>query len=556
MSALGRIRERIGGLFMSGKMRRAVPECFVAAMVFMLVVLAYRPYLGHVERQNGIFVALLTGLSLYALRLRPGGGRWWRYLAYEGLSFLAALILGVVLYVIGMLMLPRAVTTPDQAGLTAIVSAVLGLDTMFGAIHDPTTLAVALMALMLFCGAIAYGSLRFGAHIWRFWSRLRRQRLLWALTHSHMMLVVLMVLIFGMITTLNVISYFVPVYVDVATPINILLTLVPVGVAFGVLTLISLLSVLPPSILLAYFAARRTTRRLERLANAAEALRESDYEARVIVEGEDEIAQLQTAFNAMAERLEDAIAEAESERDAVSRLLDSRRELVANVSHELRTPVAILRSHIESMMAQRDGTFSAEVLRDFDVIACEMARLQRLIDDLFALSRAEVGELELRIEAVDAAERARAVIEAVAPMAWRAGRVEVIADLPDSLSPVWADAARLEQILHNLIRNAVRHTPPGGIVAVGAKNLGDAVILEVRDTGEGIAPEDMPHIWERFYRSEGARSRDPDGAGLGLALVKELTESMGGEVGAESEPKQGSRFFIRLLHAATLPPSP
>jgi signal transduction histidine kinase len=137
------------------------------------------------------------------------------------------------------------------------------------------------------------------------------------------------------------------------------------------------------------------------------------------------------------------------------------------------------------------------------------------------------------------------MVEAVAPLAWRAGRVEVVADAPPGLPLAQADAERLEQVLSNLLRNGVRHTSPGGIVVAAVSADAEHVSIVVRDTGEGIAPEDLPHIWERFYRGENHRSSD-GGAGLGLAIVKELTEAMGGTVAVESTPGQGSCFTIRL----------
>ena len=141
------------------------------------------------------------------------------------------------------------------------------------------------------------------------------------------------------------------------------------------------------------------------------------------------------------------------------------------------------------------------------------------------------------------------MVDAMAPLAWQTGRVEVVSDIPAHLPPVLADPVRLDQVLANLLRNAIRHTPPGGLVAVRAFVDSNAVRFDVCDTGEGIPAEDLPHIWERFYRGANGRSRDSGGAGLGLALVKELTEAMGGSVSVESAPDQGACFTVRLLLA-------
>jgi signal transduction histidine kinase len=137
----------------------------------------------------------------------------------------------------------------------------------------------------------------------------------------------------------------------------------------------------------------------------------------------------------------------------------------------------------------------------------------------------------------------------MAPLAWRSDRVEVVAELPSDLPRALADPERLKQVLINLLRNGVRHTPPGGIVALLVAAEAEHVRIGVRDTGTGIAPEDLPHVWERFYRGAEARVKDHRGAGLGLALVKELTEAMGGTVEVESEIGQGSCFTLRLPRA-------
>jgi signal transduction histidine kinase len=176
----------------------------------------------------------------------------------------------------------------------------------------------------------------------------------------------------------------------------------------------------------------------------------------------------------------------------------------------------------------------------------EVLRLQRLIDDLFTLSRLEVEQLTMTCRPTDVAPVVQRIVDAMAPLAWSGGRVEVVAELPDEPPLACVDESRLEQILANLLRNGVRHTPPGGIVAVGVAAEEDTVKIEVRDTGEGISAEDLPYIWERFYRGENARTDDVRGAGLGLALVKELVEAMGGSVEVESTVGEGSRFVVRL----------
>jgi len=245
----------------------------------------------------------------------------------------------------------------------------------------------------------------------------------------------------------------------------------------------------------------------------------------------------------MASDLERTLSALEAERDTVTGLLDTRRELVASVSHELRTPVATMRGYLESALANWDDAPPPTLRHDLEVIEREISRLQALIDDLFTLSRAEVGRLTLRCEPTDVGELIQRVVDTSAPLAWASGRVQIVSELAPNLPAALVDAGRLEQILRNLTHNSLRNTPPGGIIVIAASADSDTIRLEVRDTGEGIASEDLPHIWERFYR--GAKGDDYN-AGLGLALVKELTIAMGGSVVVESLPGQGCCFSVRL----------
>jgi signal transduction histidine kinase len=294
----------------------------------------------------------------------------------------------------------------------------------------------------------------------------------------------------------------------------------------------------------AIILSRQLVKRLERLGAAAERLARGDLSQRVDAGPDDEVGQLARRFNRMAADLEHTLSELRAERDRVTGLLDDRRQLVASASHELRTPVATVRGYLESALGQ------AEVLpdglrSDLEVMERELARLQQLIEDLFALSQAAVGRLALRLEPVDAGLVVQRLVETAAPLAWRQRRVQLIAEVADDVPLARADQQRLEQIVSNLLGNAIRHTPPGGLVAaaISFESPGQ-VRLDVRDTGEGIRPEDIPHVFERFFR--GRSQHGEGGAGLGLALVKELTEAMNGSVEAASTPGEGSCFTVRL----------
>jgi signal transduction histidine kinase len=384
-------------------------------------------------------------------------------------------------------------------------------------------------------------------HFWLYWDRLRRRRMLWSLTHMHLVVVVV---IFSSLAVAALVLSPLAAILDydpqagslwAALAADLLVTFFPAAMAVLVVLALVLVAVLPPSALLSFLMARKTTRRVEDLTRATDALREGDYGARVAVSGEDEVAQLQANFNGMAETLETSRRDLEAERDKVAQLLQARQVLVASVSHELRTPVATLRGYLESIQAR-----GATPEPDLAVMETEILQLQRLLDDLFTLSRLEVEALPLNLQPTRLEAVVQRRLAALAPLAWERECTELLAELPQDLPPVCADAGRLEQILTNLLRNALRHTPPGGIIVVRAEAEADRVRLDVCDTGAGIAPEELEHIWERFYRGEEARAQDQHGAGLGLALVKELAEAMGGAVGVQSSVGQGSCFSVWL----------
>jgi signal transduction histidine kinase len=539
---------------------RAWSEALGIGMALLALTWIARHHITVGDRQNALFVALLTTMSWYAIRLRQVRGSWWQRAGFElGCGLLAALAAGGLIWMLGSELLAGVGSVLDEPGLMAITGAILRGDRTL-LIHGeamPTRAllpssqppVITTMLTMLLSGGIAVIVSRSTVQTWQFWTRLQRRHLIWALTHSHMMLVVLGIFLFAAVITISVLSYLVSANTESNVVFSVTLSLIPLLIVMGFMTMFLLLIVLPPALTLSYFAARHTTRRLQPLTEATTRLRQGDYGVRVLVQGQDEVAALQTDFNAMAQDLERAIRDVQTERDHVARLLRERRELVASVSHELRTPVAVLSGYLESMLARWQDGLPDELKRDMAVLENETMQLQRLLEDLFTLSRAEVGGLEINCEPTDLQGAIRRTAAAVAPVLWQTAKVELVIDLPADLPTVLVDEMRLEQILHNLLRNSVRHTPPGGIIAITAALSGDRVVLQVQDTGEGISPEHLPHIWERFYRVDSARSRDQSGAGLGLALVKELTEAMGGDARVVSTPGQGSTFSIFLPRA-------
>ena len=295
-----------------------------------------------------------------------------------------------------------------------------------------------------------------------------------------------------------------------------------------------------------YPLARRLTRRLERLADATSDVARGNLGRRVAIDSVDEIGQLAADFNTMALRLAERDEALRREKERAEQLLAANRRLVANVGHELRTPLTTLRGYVEALEQEHGDQLPAH---DLAVIQGEIERLTTMTDDLFTLSRAEAQQLSLRIESVDARATVERLVGALAPLARRERQIEVVAVVPPDLPPLLADPTRLEQVLLNLLQNALRYTPTGGIIAVEGSADDTTVTLAVTDTGVGIDAEELPLVFERFYRTDGGRARTHGGAGLGLALVRELATAMGGSASVTSTPGRGSRFSIVLPRA-------
>lgn len=256
-------------------------------------------------------------------------------------------------------------------------------------------------------------------------------------------------------------------------------------------------------------------------------------------------------------KLSETTALAERERGKAERAEQGRRELIVNVSHELRTPVASIRGHVESLQMALEGGDAdapapppAELRAYLDIIHRETERLGALVNDLVPLARAEAGELRLDLAAVAAGEIVEEVYRTLAPLARRERSITLVRDVAPGLPAVWADRQRLEQVLLNLVRNAIAYTPTGGIVSIALERVdGPHLALTVADTGIGIAPEDLEHVFERFYRTDASRARQSGGFGLGLAIVRDLVGAMGGAITAQSTVGEGSRFRVLLLVA-------
>jgi signal transduction histidine kinase len=327
------------------------------------------------------------------------------------------------------------------------------------------------------------------------------------------------------------------------------------GIAiFGAATIAVLLSAsgfaIGSATLVGYVLSRRLVRRLERLGEAVEALADGNLRGRAEVGPADEVGQLARRFNLMADRLEGTVAELDRRSREAEQALAAKRELVANVSHELRTPLASISGHAESLLMLGSTIDEGRRVESLEVLHREARRLSRLVDDLFLLSTAESGGLPLSIRPVEIGPLLSELAATFQPIARQTRQISLVASADPGLPLVLGDRERITQVLSNLVRNALRYTPEGGLVSIGAAQDGPMLRLSVEDTGIGVPPERLERIFDRFYRGDDARDRESGGAGLGLAIVRELVEAMGGTVAAESVEGEGSRFSFTLLVAS------
>jgi signal transduction histidine kinase len=301
------------------------------------------------------------------------------------------------------------------------------------------------------------------------------------------------------------------------------------GIAIGVGTAAAVLAAAAVSLLI----TRRLSRPVRDLGTAAARVARGDYTARVTPPGlGPELDTLTSAFNAMAGALQSTEA--------------TRRRLLADAAHELRTPLATLDAYLEGLA---DGVRSPSQ-ETWDVLTKQTARLRRLADDIALVSRAEEHQLPLHPAAILLNHLVTTAVQAAQPGYDNRG-VTLTTQLTPQHPSLTADPDRLAQVLAGLLSNALRHTPPGGQVTVSTQTAGPDVTITVTDTGDGIAAEHLPHIFERFYRADTARDRAHGGSGIGLTIARALITAHGGTLTAASGgPGTGAQFTITLPGAA------
>jgi len=283
---------------------------------------------------------------------------------------------------------------------------------------------------------------------------------------------------------------------------------------------------------------RRLTQRLRSMLAVIASFEQGDFSQRMNPGSNDEIGQLARCFNRMADTLSDTM-------DELRKTDRLRRELVANVSHDLRSPLASIQGYLETLLMKEEALDPDERQHYLQTALKNAQRLNNLVSQLFELSKLDAQQIEPRREPFPMAELAQDIVMQYRPQAEAKG-VDLHADLPGQLASVYADIGLMERALSNLIDNAVHYTPSGGQVEVSLTRHNGRVRAQVRDTGPGIPDDDLPHIFERFYRVEKSRDRHRGGAGLGLAITQKILALHGSELVVESTLGQGTAFAFEL----------
>ena len=289
-----------------------------------------------------------------------------------------------------------------------------------------------------------------------------------------------------------------------------------------------------------YFLGGSITERLDELADGAARVSEGDFSTIVDVRGQDEVADLTRMFNDMTVRLR------EMESDAAA-LNASRRRLIAGASHDLRTPLSALRAMLDALA---DGivTDSETTSRYLHQCRVEVQRMSDLIDDLFDLAQLDVGHIILQGEQVSLPDLVSDTLASFGARAQAKG-VTLRGEVSPEIDMIWMDADKINRVLANLVDNALRHTPPGGVICITAEQGSNDIKVCVSDTGEGVKPADLPYIFDYFYRGEQSRSREgyaSGGSGLGLAIARRMVEAHNGTITADSCLGEGTTVCFVL----------
>jgi len=394
-------------------------------------------------------------------------------------------------------------------GILFIVAISLGIFTL---LMSPPSGELALMALFLgitaFVSALAgYAAYRFG---WVNLSPTLRGTLLGG---------------YALASVLTFFNVWFSAQLMFASPHDLLLAIVLLIFAGGI------------AMILGYFLSSTVTERILSLQSAAEKLAQGDLQTRVPITGRDELSALAVTFNQMAQQLQ---AADEKQRQ----LEDLRRDLVAWASHDLQTPLASMRAILEALS---DGVVDEPemVKRYLQTAQRDVMALSALMDDLFQMSQLDAGGFPLSRAQSSLSDLVSDTLESFSELAYRES-VKLEGQVEADVDPVFMDTQAIGRVLNNLISNALRHTSAGGEIRVHAWRTAQGVEVAVRDTGEGIPAQDIPHIFERFYRGEKSRNRGTGGAGLGLAIAQGIVHAHGGDIRVESQTGKGTQFTFHI----------
>ena len=281
------------------------------------------------------------------------------------------------------------------------------------------------------------------------------------------------------------------------------------------------------SLVLGWIFSRQIVQPLDNVAEAARKVAEGDLEQKIVTGSYGEIRDLEVSFNHMAATLR-------QDRDL-------RQNMIADIAHELRTPISVLQGNIEGLI---DGILP-DTRETLEVLHNETLELAHLVEDLRTLSLMETGQLKLDVQPIALGDLCARVIDSFMAVAG-ARNIEIAVDFPDDVITVTADPARTAQVLRNLIDNALKYSSAGSRITVKLSADENSAVVAVKDHGRGIAKDNLPFVFDRFYRVDRSRSRSTGGSGLGLAIARQIVESQGGRINAESQPGLGSTFSFSL----------
>lgn len=355
-----------------------------------------------------------------------------------------------------------------------------------------------------------------------------RAILLLRLAGIHLKIALGYVMSFG-IMALNIILVAMPMFINPHDVDFLIVTVIFAGIV---------------SLAFGYLLSRSITHAVAQLTRSAEEIARGNLSTRALVSSGDEVERLAAAFNRMAAQLEESFAKQKE-------LEQARRQVVAAVSHDLRTPLASLRAMIEAI---NDGVIADEatIQRYLHSAQSQVQNLSLLVDDLFELSQLDAGVLGWRVEPSSMSDLISDTLESMHVQA-EEKNIKLSGWVDPAVDPVLMNSHEIQRVLYNLVQNAIRHTPADGTVFIQARESQDAekVQVDVIDTGEGIEDDDLPRVFDQFYRGEKSRSRETGGAGLGLAIAQRIIEAHDGRIWVESRRGAGSRFSFTLPRART-----